>query len=105
MEPNAPVSFKTKTVNESFKQHFKDEKVTLKGNSLVLVSELLRLFTKEALTRAAHQAKNEGDERVTIDHLEKILPQHGACFGWSTLAMCENLAAAFVGHVRLRVTR
>ncbi|KAK3777522.1 hypothetical protein RRG08_044812 [Elysia crispata] len=75
MESNSLVTFKTKSVNESFKQYFKDEKVTLKGNSLVLVSELLRLFTKEALTRAAHQAKNEGDKRVTIDHLEKILPQ------------------------------
>ncbi|GFN81915.1 centromere protein x [Plakobranchus ocellatus] len=75
MDSHALVSFRLKTVREALTQHFKDEKTTLKGNSLALVAELLRLFTKEALTRAADQAKNEGDDRVTIDHLEKILPQ------------------------------
>uniref|UniRef100_A0A0B7AHV5 Centromere protein X n=2 Tax=Arion vulgaris TaxID=1028688 RepID=A0A0B7AHV5_9EUPU len=47
----------------------------LKGMALDLVTELLRVFTKEALSRAAVQAKDEGDARVTIEHLEKILPQ------------------------------
>ncbi|CAL1531322.1 unnamed protein product, partial [Lymnaea stagnalis] len=68
-------TFKTKAVSEVISQHFKDEKVTVKGSALVLVTELLRIFTKEALSRAADQAKNEGDQRVTIEHLEKVLPQ------------------------------
>ncbi|KAH9494864.1 hypothetical protein Btru_015861 [Bulinus truncatus] len=67
--------FKKKTVSAVLEQHFKDKKVTVKGNALILATEMFRIFVKEALSRAADQAKNEGDRGVTIDHLEKILPQ------------------------------
>ncbi|XP_055876146.1 centromere protein X-like isoform X1 [Biomphalaria glabrata] len=63
------------TVGAVLEQYFKDKKVSVKGNALILVTELFRVFVKEALSRAADQAKNEGDTRVTIEHFEKILAQ------------------------------
>ncbi|XP_005096596.2 centromere protein X [Aplysia californica] len=68
-------SFKPKTVSSVLKLHLKNEKVTVKKRPLCLVTELMRIFSKEALTRAADQAKNEGDSQVTLEHFEKILPQ------------------------------
>ncbi|BFZ02572.1 hypothetical protein BsWGS_05611 [Bradybaena similaris] len=68
-------TFKHKTVSDTLHQHFKDKNVTVKGDALDLVTELLRIFTKEALSRAALQAKAEGDSSVMTEHLEKILPQ------------------------------
>ncbi|CAG5118134.1 unnamed protein product [Candidula unifasciata] len=68
-------TFKNKTVSETLEQHFQDKKVTVKGTALELVAELLRIFTKEALSRAALQAKAEGDASVMTEHLEKILVQ------------------------------
>uniref|UniRef100_A0A2C9LG86 Centromere protein X n=1 Tax=Biomphalaria glabrata TaxID=6526 RepID=A0A2C9LG86_BIOGL len=67
-------TFKKNTVGAVLEQYFKDKKVSVKGNALILVTELFRVFVK-ALSRAADQAKNEGDTRVTIEHFEKILAQ------------------------------
>jgi hypothetical protein len=35
----------------------------------------MRIFVLEALTRSAEQAKKEDSSEVTLEHLEKILPQ------------------------------
>lgn len=68
-------TFKTKTVSETLEQHFKDKRVTVKRPALELVKELLRIFTKEALSRAALRAKAKGDRSVMIEHMDKILVQ------------------------------
>lgn len=72
-EQNA--SFKQKTVSSLIKLHLKNDKVTVKKRPLYLYTEIMHLFSREALMRAADQAKNEGDDRVTVEHFEKILPQ------------------------------
>ena len=38
-------------------------------------TEYMRIFVLEAITRAAEQAKKEDCHEVTLEHLEKILPQ------------------------------
>ena len=35
----------------------------------------MRIFMLEAMTRSAEQAKKEDAEEVSLEHLEKILPQ------------------------------
>lgn len=35
----------------------------------------MNLLVKEGAMRAAHQAKQEGADTVTVEHLEKILTQ------------------------------
>ena len=68
-------SFKEKTVTSLVKAHMKNDKGTLKKKPLSLYSELMELFVREGLLRAASQAKTEGDSVVSIDHFEKILTQ------------------------------
>ena len=68
-------SFKTKTVSSLLKTHLKNDKVTVKKRPLYLFTEIMTIFSREALMRAADQAKNEGETRVTIEHFEKIVPQ------------------------------
>ncbi|XP_059179256.1 centromere protein X-like isoform X2 [Physella acuta] len=72
---NSSASFKTKLINDILIKNLKDEKVTIKSTALVLTTELLRIYTKEALSRSAEQAKNQGENIVTSEHLEKVLPQ------------------------------
>ncbi len=45
--------------------------------------EYMRIYVLEAITRAAEQAKKEDCHEVTLDHLEKILPQFLLDFAWS----------------------
>ena len=40
-----------------------------------MVNQVLLSFLQEAIWRTADQASNEGVGVITIDHLEKILPQ------------------------------
>ena len=68
-------AFKEKTVANLVKSHMKNDKGTLKKKPLILYAELMELFVKEGLLRAANQAKTEGDSVVSIDHFEKILTQ------------------------------
>jgi hypothetical protein len=35
----------------------------------------MRIFVMEAMTRAAEQAKKEDSDEISLEHLEKILPQ------------------------------
>ncbi|XP_025090641.1 centromere protein X-like isoform X1 [Pomacea canaliculata] len=68
-------TFKARTVQSVLQLHFKDEKTKVNGDALVLTAELLRVFTSEAAERAAMQAKKEGSKLVTVEHVEKVLPQ------------------------------
>ncbi|KAL3824911.1 hypothetical protein ACJIZ3_020940 [Penstemon smallii] len=45
------------------------------ANALKLSCELLRLFVKEAIQRAATIAEAEGSLKIEATHLERILPQ------------------------------
>ncbi|KAL8584947.1 hypothetical protein ACOMHN_043583 [Nucella lapillus] len=45
------------------------------NDALALVTELIRVFTSEAAERSAVQAKKDGSHVVSVEHLEKILPQ------------------------------
>ncbi|XP_025090651.1 centromere protein X-like isoform X2 [Pomacea canaliculata] len=67
-------TFKARTVQSVLQLHFKDEKTKVNGDALVLTAELLRVFTSAA-ERAAMQAKKEGSKLVTVEHVEKVLPQ------------------------------
>lgn len=55
--------------------YFKDEKTKVNNDALSLTTELLRLFVSEAAARAGKQAERETALNVTVEHLEKILPQ------------------------------
>lgn len=55
--------------------HIADSKVKLSSDSVQGMAEVMRIFTLEAAWRTLNQANNEGLSSVTIDHLEKVLPQ------------------------------
>ncbi|XP_029837065.2 centromere protein X [Ixodes scapularis] len=68
-------TFKTKTIQELMLMGFQDEKTKMNAQALKLTCEILRLLAHEGAARAAMQAKLQGDREVTLEHLEKILPQ------------------------------
>ena len=45
----------------------------------------MRIFVMEAMTRAAEQAKKEDSDEISLEHLEKILPQFLLDFAWAAL--------------------
>jgi hypothetical protein len=47
----------------------------LQPAAVTLTSVLVRAFLEEACARAAKEARDEGGDEVTDEHLEKILPQ------------------------------
>lgn len=67
--------FKKETVNKLLQLNFKDDKVRVSNDALLLVSEMLKVFVREAAARAARQAEAEEVPIVDIEHLEKVLPQ------------------------------
>ena len=38
-------------------------------------AELMRIYSVEVITRAGEQATKEGSSKITLEHLEKVLPQ------------------------------
>ena len=73
--PNIETKFKKETIKQVSKLNFKNEKTKFNNESLLLTTEMLRVYVLEAAHRAAYQAKSEGSESVQLEHLEKILPQ------------------------------
>ncbi|XP_045112410.1 centromere protein X-like [Portunus trituberculatus] len=69
------MNFSDKLIFEFLKSSFEDSKTRVNPNVTVLVGEIMRLLTTEGAMRAAHQAKQEGSDTVTVEHLEKILSQ------------------------------
>ncbi|KAH3863364.1 centromere protein X-like [Dreissena polymorpha] len=68
-------TFKQKTVQSIMQQYFKDEKTKMNTEALSLLTEVITIFVQEAITRTAKQAKKDGEDEVTLEQFEKILPQ------------------------------
>ncbi|XP_064478064.1 centromere protein X-like [Ornithodoros turicata] len=69
-------TFNTKTIQELLKMRFRDKnKTKINSDAVRLSCELFRLLAHEGALRAVKQAKIQGEEEVTLEHLEKILPQ------------------------------
>ncbi|XP_053391610.1 centromere protein X-like isoform X1 [Mercenaria mercenaria] len=67
--------FKQKTVQQILQQYFKDDKTKMTAESLALVTEVATVFVAEAVGRTVRQAKKDGDNELSLEHFEKILPQ------------------------------
>lgn len=78
-QANNPGETKTKFVKETIDQisklHFSNEKTKFTPDALIMTTEMTRIYVLEAATRAATQAKSEGNKTVELEHVEKILPQ------------------------------
>ncbi|XP_077527566.1 centromere protein X-like [Haemaphysalis longicornis] len=68
-------TFKTKTIQELIKLHFEDDKTRISADALKMLTEMFRVLTAEAVARATVQAKVQCDTEVSLEHLEKVLPQ------------------------------
>ncbi|XP_053391616.1 centromere protein X-like isoform X2 [Mercenaria mercenaria] len=66
--------FKQKTVQQILQQYFKDDKTKMTAESLALVTEVATVFVA-AVGRTVRQAKKDGDNELSLEHFEKILPQ------------------------------
>ena len=69
------IQFNERTINGLAKLKFKDDKTKMSNEALKLLTELIRVHSIELMNRCAEQAKKEGAETVSNEHLEKILPQ------------------------------
>ncbi|KAI3359785.1 hypothetical protein L3Q82_014161, partial [Scortum barcoo] len=49
--------------------------VTVSGDAVLLMAEMLKVFVEEAAVRSQKQAESEDCDQVDIEHFEKILPQ------------------------------
>ena len=65
--------FNEKIVERLF-AHFQN-KIKIGKNAKVLFAELMRIYSLEVITRAGEQATKEGSSKITLEHLEKVLPQ------------------------------
>ncbi|ORY93209.1 centromere protein X-like protein [Syncephalastrum racemosum] len=80
-------TFNPETLNTLFKLSFKDQSTKANKDALVLSAEFLKLFTAEAVNRSADELDRLGgpaefgnedtaqNERINVEHLERILPQ------------------------------
>ncbi|XP_057669024.1 centromere protein X-like [Diorhabda carinulata] len=79
MKNSAPleidVSFSHAIIKEAIKTKFSNSKNKITNESIELVSEIAKVLVTEALIRAIKQAKMEFRSKVTIEHMETILPQ------------------------------
>ena len=66
---------KEETIKLFITKHFQEEKTRLSSEALSAFTKLLELYVDEALNRANEQARLESMRDVSIEHLEKILPQ------------------------------
>lgn len=69
------MKFSDKLIFEFLKSNFENSKTKVNADATALVGEVMRLLATEGAMRAAHQAKQEGSNTVTVEHLEKILSQ------------------------------
>lgn len=69
----AGCSFNEKTL-ERLLAHFQ-HKIKINQDANKCFAELLRIYSVEILTRAGEQAMKEGSSKITLEHLEKVLPQ------------------------------
>ncbi|KAK3850091.1 hypothetical protein Pcinc_043180 [Petrolisthes cinctipes] len=69
------MQFSEKLIHEFLKLHFENSKTKINVEAIKLIAEVMQLVVKEGALRASHQAKVEGSDTVTVEHLEKILAQ------------------------------
>ena len=69
------IYFNERTVDGLVKLKFKIDKTKISNEALKLFTEIIRVHSIELMNRCAEQAKKEGAEVVSNEHLEKILPQ------------------------------
>ena len=67
-------SFNEKTIERLLKNHFKDN-IKVGQEALKLFSEFLRIYSTEIIMRAGEQAIKEESSQITLEQLEKVLPQ------------------------------
>ncbi|KAI8060315.1 stimulated by retinoic acid 13 [Gongronella butleri] len=71
-----PATFASETVTHVLKSAYKDERTKANTQAIQLAGEFARLFTQEAICRAADEAKKDDDESsLQVVHLQKILAQ------------------------------
>ncbi|ORX49089.1 centromere protein X-like protein [Hesseltinella vesiculosa] len=75
MDDDTSATIAPETMNSIMKTKWKDERTKANNAALQTASEYMRLFTKEAVARAAEQASSENKTTITVSHLEKVLPQ------------------------------
>ncbi|XP_042211590.1 centromere protein X-like [Homarus americanus] len=69
------MKFSEKLIYEFMKFHFEKSNTRINADAIKLVAKIMELVAKEGATRAAYQAKQEGADTVTVEHLEKVLAQ------------------------------
>ncbi|XP_042880949.1 centromere protein X-like [Penaeus japonicus] len=69
------MQFSERLIEEFLKSNLDDKKVRISADAIKMVAEIARLIVIEGATRAAHQAKTEGADTVSLQHMEKILAQ------------------------------
>lgn len=67
--------FNEKMLQKLLQKHFKDDKTKMSQDALKLFAELLRVYSAEIIARAGEQALKEESSSVTLEQLEKVLPQ------------------------------
>ncbi|KAI9290301.1 centromere protein X [Umbelopsis sp. AD052] len=78
MEEDTVLTFKNETIQNVFKAQWKDSGTKANKDAIQLSTELLRIFTVEAVHRAVDEANKDaggGSQTLQVEHLEKILPQ------------------------------
>ncbi|CAM0136300.1 hypothetical protein VKS41_006895 [Umbelopsis sp. WA50703] len=78
MEEDNVLTFKSETINSVFKTQWKETGTKANKDALVLSTELMRIFTVEAVHRAVDEANKDaggGSQTLQVEHLEKVLPQ------------------------------
>jgi len=70
-----PTTFQSQTIDQLCKMFFRNEKTKLSNESIVLITEMMRIYTLEIFHRASYQAEAEGSQAVNSEHIEKILTQ------------------------------
>ena len=73
--PNCDSKFSKETIDQLAKMHFTNEKTKFTPDALIMTTEMLRVYVLEAAYRSAYQAKSEGSTNVSLEHVEKVLPQ------------------------------
>lgn len=69
------VTFNERTIEGLIKRKFNNEKTKLSQDALKLMCEVVKIHALELMHRGAEQAVKEGAQEVSMEHLEKVLPQ------------------------------
>ncbi|CAG8494069.1 7097_t:CDS:2 [Acaulospora morrowiae] len=78
MNSETPTSFDIKVLRAAFEKVWKSRKTRAGKDALLLSAEYLRLFTAEAINRAAIVSKEgtrSNTPQLRVSHLEEVVPQ------------------------------